>query len=656
MLRRSRWRSDEGFGPWSGFALLSVVVLVPTAGVLWFMGEAVRNERFAVRQRLSQVYQSQLAGVQRDIDAFWQQRAERLGEGRRDASAFAHAVRQQLADSVVIYDVHGDLVYPAPAITPRVSLAELAAPWREAEGLESLGRLQEAAAAWGRLAERAGDEHVAGRALQAQLRSLVKAEEVAAAVDLATGELASSRRAGAKDAQGRLIAPDALLLAMDLLRKRGETAAHDAVAEQLRRRLASYEEAPLPALQRRFLLHRLQSADGLSDPLVALLDAENLAASYLSSKPPPATSTRLEQTGLAGIWRLPSPDAKVVGLFESARVLAELRTVATLRDLPRGTELEVLPPGAEGTQREAFLTLALDDGLAGWQLALHHEEEGYFETASRRQIATYRWAGVSLVAAILALAWLVASRVASQMRLTRLKNDLLSNVSHELKTPLSSMRLLVDTLLDDGLSDPDKTREYLELIAAENGRLSRLVESFLTFSRLERGRPQLELGEISLREVAESAALAVRDRVAAAGGQLTVEVARGLPKLEADREALLSALINLLDNACKFSPGEPRVTLAARVENGHVCCSVRDHGIGLSPRAKKRVFERFYQADRRLSRQSGGCGLGLSIVRHIVAAHGGAVDVESALGKGSTFTLRLPTAETAGKRLAAEVA
>ena len=640
------WRTDQGLGPWSVFALLSVVVLLPTAGVLWFMGEAVRNERFAVRQRLSQVYQAELVGLQQAIDDFWRRRAASLGEGSRDAATFARCAQQSLTDSAIIFDAQGELVYPAPALAPRIRLAELATAWSAAEGLERLDRHPEAAIAWGKLADRAGDEHLAGRALQGRLRALVKSGEVAAAIDLATTRFTQPRFAASQDAQGRLIAPDALLLASRLLQQREEPADLDAALGGLRQRLASYDEPLLPSSQRRFLLHRLDLLEALAKPLRRLLAAEDLAARYLDLSPPPAAPARLQPSGLPATWRLASADGQVVGLYEEASVLAGMQTVAELQDSPEGTAFEILPAGVEVTEQQPFVDLDLGGALAGWRLALYLEGTTVFETASRRQIATYRWAGVLLVAAIFGLAWLVAARVASQMRLTRLKNDLLSNVSHELKTPLSSIRLLVDTLLDDDPLDPGKTREYLDLIGAENRRLSRLVESFLTFSRMERGRMQLERGKVSARQVVDRAVAALQDRWQASGRQLSVEIPEALPALDVDRDAMVSALINLLDNADKFSPEEQRISLTAGAQSGQVCFAVRDHGIGLSPRAQKRIFERFYQADQRLSRRGGGCGLGLPIVRHIVSAHGGSVDVESERGKGSTFTIRLPVSPT----------
>jgi signal transduction histidine kinase len=166
-----------------------------------------------------------------------------------------------------------------------------------------------------------------------------------------------------------------------------------------------------------------------------------------------------------------------------------------------------------------------------------------------------------------------------QLRLTSLKTDLVSAVSHELKTPLASMRLLVDSLLEDEPLDAQKTRDYLGLIAGENQRLTRLIENFLTFSRIERNRQRFEFAEVRAEEVVHAAVEVVREHFA--GYDLEVEVGRDLPPLEADRDALVTALVNLLDNAYKYTPGVRRAWLRSFRDSGDVCLRSRITASGL---------------------------------------------------------------------------
>ncbi|HKS38076.1 MAG TPA: HAMP domain-containing sensor histidine kinase, partial [Verrucomicrobiae bacterium] len=280
--------------------------------------------------------------------------------------------------------------------------------------------------------------------------------------------------------------------------------------------------------------------------------------------------------------------------------------------------------------------------LPGWRLAL--KEPGLFDASANARVSTYVWTGFLVVVAMCVLAVIVLSLVRRQMTLTRLKNDLVANVTHELKTPLSSMRLLVDTLLNSEKLNEKTAREYLQLIAKENSRLSRLIDNFLTFSRMERNKHVFDFSEVSVARVVDGAEAAVQERFKAAGCDFDVKTAEGLPPVVADGDALVTALINLLDNAYKYSGDEKRIRLRARAQNGSVFLDVQDNGIGLSPREARKVFQRFFQVDQSLSRETGGCGLGLSIVQYIVAAHKGDVRVESEPGKGSTFTIVLPAA------------
>jgi signal transduction histidine kinase len=252
------------------------------------------------------------------------------------------------------------------------------------------------------------------------------------------------------------------------------------------------------------------------------------------------------------------------------------------------------------------------------------------------------WVGYIVIAGLCVTGLGLAQVFRRQMRLARLKTDLVAAVSHELKTPLASMRLLVDSLLEDPSFDARKTREYLALIAGENLRLSRLIENFLTFSRLERNRQHFEFTQVHPASIVETATQAVHERFEQSGCHLDVRVEKDLPDFHADADALITVLINLLDNAYKYTPGERYIALRAFREGDSLAFEVRDNGIGIAVREQKRIFQRFYQVDQRLARETGGCGLGLAIVDSIVRAHEGRVSVQSQPGEGSVFTVLFP--------------
>jgi two-component system, OmpR family, phosphate regulon sensor histidine kinase PhoR len=232
--------------------------------------------------------------------------------------------------------------------------------------------------------------------------------------------------------------------------------------------------------------------------------------------------------------------------------------------------------------------------------------------------------------------------VGRQIRLNSMKNDFIATVSHELKTPLSSMRVLVDTLLEGNVRDEAQAKEYLRLAAKENERLSRMIDNFLTFSRMERNKKVFTMTSVSPAAVARDAVECIQTKYTTNHCQFTCNISPGLPEIQADHDAIVTVLVNLLDNACKYSGDDKRIALRVFKAEHDVCFGVSDNGIGLARRHARRIFESFYQVDTSLARKVEGCGLGLSIVKFIVDAHKGSVSVESKLGKGSTFTVRLP--------------
>ena len=312
--------------------------------------------------------------------------------------------------------------------------------------------------------------------------------------------------------------------------------------------------------------------------------------------------------------RLPAPDRVDRILF-----------VAIPPDEPADAEAIAAGPWLPGWQ-VSFVVLTRP--MPHRPIAGHHVPLGWRRGAGRRD-AHRRRGGPDL---------------RRHLRVARLKTDLVAAASHELRTPLASMRVLVDGLLADTEFDASRTREYLEMMSVENARLSRLIENFLTFSRLDRGRYRFAFAPADPSEIVTSAVEAVRDRLPTTS-TLDVDVEPVLPQVMVDAEAVSTALVNLLDNALKYTPDEKRITVRACHDgDGFVQFVVSDNGIGIPVREQRRIFRRFYRVDRRLARETGGVGLGLSIVELIARGHGGTVTVRSEPGEGSTFTMRVPRA------------
>jgi signal transduction histidine kinase len=273
---------------------------------------------------------------------------------------------------------------------------------------------------------------------------------------------------------------------------------------------------------------------------------------------------------------------------------------------------------------------------------LYFKESGFFDKAADRQIAIYTWTGLLVILLILAVGALAARAISRQIRLNKMKNDFIATVSHELKTPLSSMRVLVDTLLEGNIKDETQTEEYLRLTAKENERLSRMIDSFLTFSRMERNKKVFDIIPVNPAAIANDAAEAVRTKYTAHNCQFAVDIAENLPQIQADHDAMVTVIVHLLDNACKYTGDQKQITLRVFPEKDCVCFAVSDNGIGIARRHIRKIFDSFYQVDNSLARKAEGCGLGLSIVKFIIDAHKAKISVDSKLGKGSVFMVRIP--------------
>jgi signal transduction histidine kinase len=212
------------------------------------------------------------------------------------------------------------------------------------------------------------------------------------------------------------------------------------------------------------------------------------------------------------------------------------------------------------------------------------------------------------------------------------------------------MRVLVDTLLDGRCESKQQETEYLQLISKENVRLSRLIDNFLTFSRMERNKQVFDIAPASPAEIAKAAIEAVQTKFNKENCKLSVTIDDNLPTIWADKDAMVTVLVNLFDNAYKYSYANKQIELKAFAEKDLVCFAVKDNGIGMTRRQMKKIFDRFYQADTSLSRQAEGAGLGLSIVKFIVDAHKGKIDVESKPDKGSIFKITIPAIKNQSER------
>jgi signal transduction histidine kinase len=232
--------------------------------------------------------------------------------------------------------------------------------------------------------------------------------------------------------------------------------------------------------------------------------------------------------------------------------------------------------------------------------------------------------------------------VTRELALAKLKSDFVSNVSHELRTPLALIRLYAETLELGRIPNPEKRQEYYEIIRKESERLTSLINNILDFSRIESGKKEYSFRETDVADLVRDTLESYRFEIEQNGFQFEQKIDGDLPQVWVDREAIARSLLNLVNNAVKYSATEKYLGVNLYRHNGGVNLEVVDHGIGIPAKEQPKIFEKFYRVCDPLVHDTKGSGLGLSLVRHIVQAHGGEVAVESEPGHGSKFIITLP--------------
>jgi len=227
-------------------------------------------------------------------------------------------------------------------------------------------------------------------------------------------------------------------------------------------------------------------------------------------------------------------------------------------------------------------------------------------------------------------------------RLETMRRDFIANLSHELRTPIASLKALGETLCDGAIDQPSTARDFVGKMNVEVDRLAQMVQEMGDLSRIESGEAPLKRSPVNIADIAARVVERLQAQADRAGLQMKLDIASGLPSVSADEGRIEQVLVNLIHNAIKFTPPGGRIDVTAKADADKLIVAVSDTGVGISSDDLPRVFERFYKADR--ARAGGGTGLGLAIAKHVVEAHGGQIGVESVEGRGATFSFTIPLA------------
>jgi signal transduction histidine kinase len=287
-------------------------------------------------------------------------------------------------------------------------------------------------------------------------------------------------------------------------------------------------------------------------------------------------------------------------------------------------------------------TIPFRDGFPTWRLAIYQAPGTSPASSVRRQVAVFTGALAVLILVIatgVVVTWRLVRR---ETEMARLKADFVANVSHDLKTPLSVIRMFGETLEMGRVRDEAARQEYYRVITRESERLSRLIENVLDFSRLEGGRQRHEIAPTAVEPLVRETLEAFAYPLGQAGFKVDVTVAPDVAEVLLDAGAVAQALSNLVDNAIKYSAERKTLRVEARIVEGQLALSVADEGVGIPREEHERIFQKFYRVGRSETQTRRGSGVGLALVRHVAEAHGGRITVESRPGEGSRFTLWIP--------------
>ncbi|MFQ5605719.1 MAG: ATP-binding protein, partial [bacterium] len=289
----------------------------------------------------------------------------------------------------------------------------------------------------------------------------------------------------------------------------------------------------------------------------------------------------------------------------------------------------------KGTQ---IVNIGFLNNFPNWSLEIYQQDPQFFDyvLSSGRSVYFYIF---FLIAGILVFGFTITVRsVRHELELAKLKSDFVSTVSHEFKSPLTSIRQLSEMLHRGRVPSKERRQKYYEVIAEQSEKLSLLIDNVLDFSKMEAGKKRFEFEFVDAGSLLRDLISTIQHRVRYEGFEIQTDIAQSLPEIKIDRLALTQAISNLVDNAIKYSGDSKKIQISSSVENNHLKISVKDYGVGIHKKNLNKLFQRFYRGEDELTRSKKGTGLGLTLAKQIVDTHKGTIHVESELGKGSTFT------------------
>jgi signal transduction histidine kinase len=641
--------------------LLAGAVILPTICLLWFMTQAVKNERFAVRQRILNFYDEKLSNTVKEANQELSQKYQNIETTYKNPSQ--EEILKQLYDTynldIVYYDGSGKVIWPVLSsnIEPP---ADISIDFNEAWQYEFVKKDYNTALEIYSQKTSHTNNYIRFSAIEAKVRCLVKLNETNEAIKILEEALQSPEVQTCDNATLSIVAREAMnLFELKKAAKLPETPISRA-SEKLINIITTINKSGyiVPLDTSVLLLNRLPNMMWIKPHNILTSGNKALTISEIYGTKTEVVKLKqfIPQRVYIASDYLDSSAGPVfvarINLGDNVMLFSYRieKLFSGINEIIKGTELKYRVHDADGNivmgsdtaDSLPILSKQMDGYFNNWKIELLSDNDNLFLNTANKQIAIYIWTGVLVIALILGSGVLAGRTISRQIKINKLKNDFIATVTHELKTPLASMRVLADTLLEGNYTDQKQVHEYLELICKENKRLTGLIDNFLTFSRMERNKQVFEFKPVSPSEISKAAIEAINAKFSQKKCIFSVTIDDNLTSIYADRNAMVTVLVNLLDNACKYTYDNKQIELRVFREDNNICFAVKDNGIGMTRRQMRKIFDKFYQVDNTLSRRTEGTGLGLSIVKFILDAHKGKIEVYSEMGKGSTFIVKMP--------------
>ncbi len=645
----------------SPFSMVVVLgLLVPIIALLWFMLRSVDNEREVVHSKLVELYRTD---IQRQISLWLEEwlsaieKAELLVSKEAPWSVFQQLAENGRFSTVVIMDDNEKPIYPV-SIESQLEYLSRPAQVLRAEQLE-FGEKNYLAArdSYLELANVLPNNALKIHLLAAAARCDWRAGNMQAAVE---GYLAIARIDRIEhNTQFDTELITALVRGLELLtnpaNERNVSKEWNTLFDQVQVYLSDYGTVSIGSRKRLFMQSKVRE-------LAAEKGRSVLWPVYMFES---RANNLIDGNHLDEMWQVLDEGADSITLvqLQGKEKRHRLRYFVDAQFLERNLQNRLnalfgahsarieLANRPHPTHQNSLLYQRLSPPLQDVFITVSWLDDQLLNRSVSNRATAYIITGWTVIGFLCLSAIFIYRHFQKQNRLAKLKNDAISTIAHELKTPLTSVRILLDNLIDKRATADQQTREYIEIISQEHDRLTSLVDNFLTFSRLERGRFASYCELLDVKVLVQEALHLVETKFQQFGMQVEVVMDEGVIFVQADKSLMLTVLLNLLDNACKYSRVNRFVGVTVKKQAQFAEIEISDKGIGLSKKHLSRIFEQYYRVDPHLNCTTEGCGLGLHIARKIVLAHEGEISVRSTLGEGSVFTIQLPiTAEDVNGR------